>query len=120
MKVIQFKKSGQYTGNCDEVTKALGGTVIYTGQCGSKGIQKTYERGDQCLPLQFSDWIIDINGVVLILSEDQYRALKSVVITEPLVISKQIDDAIKKNIENEQRQGGQFHRLDKVKVEWGT
>ena len=106
MKVIQFKKSGQYTGNCDEVTKAFGGTVTYTGKCGSKDIQKTYERGDQCLPLQFNDWIIDIDGVVLILSEDQYRVLKSVVIAQPFVISKQIDDAINKNITNEQRQGG--------------
>lgn len=108
MKAIKFKKSGPHTGNCNEVTKVLWGTVTYTGQCGSKWIQKNYERGNQCLSLQFDDWIVDINGVILILSEDQYQALKSVVITPPVVISKQIDDAINKNIANEQRQGGKL------------
>ena len=43
MKAIQFKKTGQYTGNHDEVTRLLGGTVTYVGQRGREA-NKTYER----------------------------------------------------------------------------
>lgn len=119
MKAIQFKKIGHYVGNHDEVTKALGGAVTYVGQRGKNETIKTYERGDQHLSLQFDDWVVDIDGVVLILSEDQYRALKSVVIAQPFNIGKQMDNAVKKTIANEQRQGGPLRELDKVGVEWG-
>ncbi|WP_151833771.1 hypothetical protein [Acinetobacter seifertii] len=77
MKAIQFKKTGQYTGNHDEVTRLLGGTVTYVGQRGREA-NKTYERDGETFPIQFDDWLVDIEGVILVLSEKQYEALKSV------------------------------------------
>ena len=41
MKVVQFKKTGNFTGNHDELTKALGGTVTYVGQHGKTETIKT-------------------------------------------------------------------------------
>lgn len=78
MKAIQFKKTGQYTGNCEDVTGLLAGAVTYDGQCGVEGIQITYERDAETFPIQFDDWIVDIDGVIFVLSEKQYEALKSV------------------------------------------
>ena len=75
MKAIQFKKTGHYVGNHDEVTKVLGGAVIYVGQRGKNEAIKTYERDNQTFPLQFNDWIMDINGIILVLSDTQYQAL---------------------------------------------
>lgn len=77
MKSIQFKKTGFYTGNHGEVTKILGGAVNYIGQHGKNDAIKTYERDSQTFPLQFDDWIIDLNGKILVLNEDQYQEFLS-------------------------------------------
>jgi hypothetical protein len=77
MKSIQFKKTNHYTGNHDEVTEMLGGTVVYIGQCGKTETIKSYERDNQTFQLQFDDWIVDIDGVILVLSGIQYQAFIS-------------------------------------------
>gem|GEM_PF-788502 len=79
MKAIQFKQTNCQLmgGNLQEITSKLGGTIAYTGKCGSTDIQKTYERDNQTFPLQFDDWIVDIDGVILVLSDIQYQAFIS-------------------------------------------
>ncbi|HDI1573489.1 TPA: hypothetical protein PKR33_000956 [Acinetobacter baumannii] len=104
MKAIQFKKTGQYTGNCDEVTRLLGGTVTYAGQRGREA-NKTYERDGETFPIQFDDWLVDIEGVILVLSEKQYQALKSVAY-KPMGLGGAISRHVNKYLNQQQRQGG--------------
>ena len=112
MKAIQFKKTGYYVGNHDEVTKVLDGAVVYVGQREGNEAIKTFERDNQAFPLQFDDWIVDLNGVILVLDDMQYQAL----VAETAIAKKQIDDqkqigqiihnSIKAVILRDQRQGG--------------
>lgn len=104
MKAIQFKKTGQYTGNCDEVTRLLGGTVTYVGQRGREA-NKTYERDGETFPIQFEDWIVDINGVIFVLSEKQYNALKSVAYKH-IGLGEAIARHVNEYLSQQQRQGG--------------
>ncbi|MCO9048466.1 hypothetical protein [Acinetobacter sp. UC24323] len=104
MKAIQFKKTGQYTGNCDEVTRLLGGTVTYAGQRGGEA-NKTYERDGETFPIQFDDWLVDIEGVILVLSEKQYQALKSVAY-KPIGLGEAISRHVNEYLNQQQRQGG--------------
>ena len=112
MKAIQFKKTGHYVGNHDEVTKVLGGAVIYVGRRGENKAIKTYERDNQTLPLQFNDWIMDINGIILVLDDTQYQALiaeKSIAkkqIEPPKDLGQMIGNAVKAVIKKESRQSG--------------
>ena len=112
MKAIQFKKTGHYVGNHDEVTKVLGGAVIYVGQRGENKAIKTYERDNQTLPLQFNDWIMDINGIILVLDDTQYQALiaeKSIAkkqIEPPKDLGQIISDEVEAMINRERLQGG--------------
>lgn len=123
MKSIQFKQTGNYVGNSDKVVAILGGTLTYTGQRGSSEsenyiVEKTYERDNKCFPLQFDDWIIDINGVIIVLSDEQYRALLS--IKRPLglgeALALHINDAVKKEIERGFSQGGFIQKDQKLQV----
>ena len=112
MKAIRFKKTGHYVGNHDEATKVLGGAVIYVGRRGENKAIKTYERDNQTLPLQFNDWIMDINGIILVLDDTQYQALiaeKSIAkkqIEPPKDLGQIISDEVKAVINRERLQGG--------------
>ncbi|MDC4687519.1 hypothetical protein OHV80_08825 [Acinetobacter baumannii] len=104
MKSVQFIKVGHYSGNCDEVTRLLGGTVTYVGQHGREA-NKTYERDGETFPIQFNDWIVDIDGVILVLSEKQYDALKSVAYKH-IGLGEAIARHVNEYLSQQQRQGG--------------
>ncbi|HFE9914465.1 hypothetical protein AB719_17320 [Acinetobacter baumannii] len=104
MKAIQFKKTGQYTGNHDEVTRLLGGTVTYVGKRGREA-NKTYERDGETFPIQFDDWLVDIDGVILVLNEKQYEALKSVAYKH-MGLGEAIARHVNEYLSQQQRQGG--------------
>jgi len=112
MKAIQFKKTGYYVGNHDEVTEALAGAVIYVGQRGKNEAIKTYERDNQIFPLQFNDWIMDIDGIILVLDDTQYQALmaeKAIAkkqIEPPKDLGQIISDEVEAVINRERLQGG--------------
>ena len=104
MKVIQFKKIGNRTGNHDEVARAVGGSISYATKCGSTDIQLTYERDNKSFPLQFNDWIVDADGVVFVFSPDQYQ--KFLTLLPP---RESLGDLIGKAVREviiEQRHGG--------------
>lgn len=105
MKAIQFKKTNHYTGNHDEVTEMLGGTVVYIGQRGKTETIKSYERDNKTFPLQFDDWIVDIDGVFIVLSDVQYQALISKLSTQKS-LGDAIGEAVRNVIKKEQGQGG--------------
>lgn len=94
------------------MTKVLGGAVIYVGRRGENKAIKTYERDNQTLPLQFNDWIMDINGIILVLDDTQYQALiaeKSIAkkqIEPPKDLGQIISDEVKAVINRERLQGG--------------
>lgn len=122
MKSIQFKQtnSPMTVGNDVEVFAILGGSITYSGSGRGEDfvIQKTYERDNKCFPLQFDDWIVDINGVIFVLSDEQYRALLS--IKRPLglgeALALHINDAVKKEIERGVSQGGFIQKDQKLQV----
>lgn len=105
MKAIQFKKTNHYTGNHDEVTGMLGGTVVYIGQRGKTETIKSYERDNQTFLLQFDDWIVDVDGVILVLSDVQYQAFLSL-LSPQKSLGDAIGEAVRNVIKKEQRQGG--------------
>lgn len=105
MKAIQFKKTNHYTGNHDEVTGMLGGTVVYIGQRGKTETIKSYERDNQAFPLQFDDWIVDIDGVILVLSDVQYQAFLSL-LSPQKSLGDAISEAVRNVIKSEKMQGG--------------
>ncbi|MDR9699487.1 hypothetical protein RJC83_01730 [Acinetobacter baumannii] len=109
MKAIQFKKTGQYTGNCEDVTSLLSGAVTYGGQCGVAGTQITYERDGGVFPIQFDDWIVDIDGVIFVLSEKQYEALKSVAYKH-IGLGEAIARHVNEYLSHQQRQGGLLYK----------
>lgn len=105
MKSIQFKKTNHYTGNHDEVTEMLGGTVVYIGQRGKTETIKSYERDNQTFPLQFDDWIVDVDGVILVLSDVQYQAFLSL-LSPQKSLGDAISEAVRNVIKSEKMQGG--------------
>lgn len=112
MKAIQFKKTGTFTGNDEEIQALFGGHFCYMGKGRLKDIEMYFERGSQSLPIRFDDWIVDLNGVILALDGAQYQAL----VAETASARKQTDDqkqlgqmihdSVKAVINREQRQGG--------------
>ena len=112
MKAIQFKKTGTFTGNDEEIQALFGGHFCYMGKGRLKDIEMYFERGSQSLPIKFNDWIVDLNGVILALDGAQYQAL----VAETASARKQADDqkqlgqmihdSVKAVINREQRQGG--------------
>ena len=112
MKAIQFKKTGTFTGNDEEIQALFGGHFCYMGKGRLQDIEMYFERGSQSLPIKFNDWIIDLNGVILVLDGAQYQAL----VAETASARKQADDqkqlgqmihdSVKAVINREQRQGG--------------
>lgn len=112
MKAIQFKKTGTFTGNDEEIQALFGGHFCYMGKGRLQDIEMYFERGSQSLPIKFNDWIIDLNGVILVLDGAQYQAL----VVETASARKQTDDqkqlgqmihdSVKAVINREQRQGG--------------
>lgn len=109
MKSIQFKKTNYQlmSGNCEEVRTVLGGSITYTGSGRGEDliIQKTYERDNQTFPLQFDDWIVDIDGVILILSDVQYQAFLSL-LSPQKSLGDAISEAVRNVIKSEKMQGG--------------
>lgn len=111
MKAIQFKKIGTFVGNHEDVQELFGGVITYSGKGRGAGIQMTYECGIQNQVLQFDDWIVDLNGVILVLDDIQYQAL----LLETLIAKKQINNqkklgqiihnSIKAVIQRDQRRG---------------
>ena len=112
MKAIQFKKTGTFTGNAEEIQALFGGHFCYTGKGRLEDIEMYFERGSQSLPIKFNDWIIDLNGVILVLDGAQYQAL----VAETASARKQTDDqkqlgqmihdSVRAVINREQRQVG--------------
>lgn len=112
MKAIQFKKTGTFTGNDEEIQALFGGHFCYMGKGRLKDIEMYFERGSQSLPIRFDDWIVDLDGVILVLDGAQYQAL----VAETASARKQTDDqkqigqmignAVRTVISREQRQGG--------------
>lgn len=109
MKAVQFIKSNSLltSGNDVEVFAILGGSITYSGSGRGEDfvIQKTYERDNKCYPLQFEDWIVDIDGVILVLTDEQYQALLTVVNPQKS-LGDLIGDAVRKVIKEERRKGG--------------
>lgn len=122
MKSIQFKKTNYQlmSGNCEEVHTVLGGLITYAGSGRGEDliIQKTYERDNKCFPLQFDDWIVEIDGVIFVLSDERYQALLS--INRPLSLGEalalHINDAVKKEIKQGFSQGGFIQKDQKLQV----
>lgn len=112
MKAIQFKKTGTFTGNDEEIQALFGGHFCYMGKGRLKDIEMYFERGSQSLPIRFDDWIVDLDGVILVLDGAQHQAL----VAETASARKQTDDqkqlgqmihdSVKAVINREQRQGG--------------
>lgn len=112
MKAIQFKKTGTFTGNAEEIQALFGGHFCYTGKGRLEDIEMYFERGSQSLPIKFNDWIIDLNGVILVLDGAQYQALVAETASarkqtdDQKQIGQMIHDSVKAVISREQRQGG--------------
>ena len=112
MKAIQFKKTGTCTGNDEEIQALFGGHFCYMGKGRLKDIEMYFERGSQSLPIGFDDWIVDLDGVILVLDGAQYQAL----VAETASARKQTDDqkqigqiigdSIKAVIKKDQQRGG--------------
>ena len=112
MKAIQFKKTGTFTGNDEEIQALFGGHFCYMGKGRLKDIEMYFERGSQSLPIRFDDWIVDLNGVILALDGAQYQALVAEAASarkqtdDQKQIGQMIHDSVKAVINREQRQGG--------------
>lgn len=112
MKAIQFKKTGTFTGNDEEIQALFGGHFCYMGKGRLKDIEMYFERGSQSLPIRFDDWIVDLDGVILVLDGAQYQALVAETASarkqtdDQKQIGQMIHDSIKTVISREQRQGG--------------
>lgn len=112
MKAIQFKKTGTFTGNDEEIQALFGGHFCYMGKGRLNDIEMYFERGSQSLPIGFDDWIVDLDGVILVLDGAQYQAL----VAETASARKQTDDqkqigqiigdSIKAVIKKDQQRGG--------------
>ena len=112
MKAIQFKKTGTFTGNDEEIQALFGGHFCYMGKGRLQDIEMYFERGSQSLPIRFDDWIVDLDGVILVLDGAQYQAL----VAETASARKQADDqkqlgqmihdAIRSSIKNDQQRSG--------------
>lgn len=112
MKAIQFKKTGTFTGNDEEIQALFGGHFCYMGKGRLQDIEMYFERGSQSLPIKFNDWIVDLDGVILVLDGAQYQAL----VAETASARKQADDqkqlgqmihdAIRSSIKNDQQRSG--------------
>ena len=112
MKAIQFKKTGTFTGNDEEIQALFGGHFCYMGKGRLKDIEMYFERGSQSLPIRFDDWIVDLNGVILALDGAQYQALVAEAASarkqtdDQKQIGQMISDSIKSSIKNNQQRGG--------------
>lgn len=112
MKAIQFKKTGTFTGNDEEIQALFGGHFCYMGKGRLKDIEMYFERGSQSLPIRFDDWIVDLDGVILVLDGAQYQALVAETASarkqtnDQKQLGQMIHDSVKAVINREQRQGG--------------
>lgn len=112
MKAIQFKKTGTFTGNDEEIQALFGGHFCYMGKGRLKDIEMYFERGSQSLPIGFDDWIVDLDGVILVLDGAQYQALVAETASarkqtdDQKQIGQMISDSIKSSIKNNQQRGG--------------
>ncbi len=112
MKAIQFKKTGTFTGNDEEIQALFGGHFCYMGKGRLQDIEMYFERGSQSLPIKFNDWIVDLNGVILVLDGVQYQALVAEAASarkqtdDQKQIGQMISDSIKSSIKNNQQLGG--------------
>lgn len=112
MKAIQFKKTGTFTGNDEEIQALFGGHFCYMGKGPLKDIEMYFEQGSQSLPIRFDDWIVDLDGVILVLDGAQYQALVAETASarkqtnDQKQLGQMIHDSVKAVINREQRQGG--------------
>ena len=112
MKAIQFKKTGTFTGNDEEIQALFGGHFCYMGKGRLKDIEMYFERGSQSLPIRFDDWIVDLNGVILALDGAQYQALVAEAASarkqtdDQKQIGQMVSDSIKAVIKKDQQRGG--------------
>ena len=112
MKAIQFKKTGTFTGNDEEIQALFGGHFCYMGKGRLKDIEMYFERGSQSLPIKFNDWIVDLNGVILVLDGAQYQALVAETASarkqadDQKQLGQMISDSIKAAIKKDQQRGG--------------
>ena len=112
MKAIQFKKTGTFTGNDEEIQALFGGHFCYMGKGRLQDIEMYFERGSQSLPIKFNDWIVDLNGVILVLDGVQYQSLVAETVSarkqtdDQKQLGQMIHDSVKAVINREQRQGG--------------
>ena len=112
MKAIQFKKTGTFTGNDEEIQALFGGHFCYMGKGRLQDIEMYFERGSQSLPIRFDDWIVDLNGVILALDGAQYQALVAEAASarkqtdDQKQIGQMVSDSIKAVIKKDQQRGG--------------
>ena len=112
MKAIQFKKTGTFTGNDEEIQALFGGHFCYMGKGRLKDIEMYFERGSQSLPIGFDDWIVDLDGVILALDGAQYQALVAEAASarkqtdDQKQIGQMVSDSIKAVIKKDQQRGG--------------
>ena len=112
MKAIQFKKTGTFTGNDEEIQALFGGHFCYMGKGRLKDIEMCIERGSQSLPIKFNDWIVDLNGVILVLDGVQYQSLVAETVSarkqtdDQKQLGQMISDSIKAAIKKDQQRGG--------------
>jgi len=112
MKAIQFKKTGTFTGNDEEIQALFGGHFCYMGKGRLQDIEMYFERGSQSLPIKFNDWIVDLNGVILVLDGVQYQALVAETASarkhtdDQKQLGQMVSDSIKAVINKDQQRGG--------------
>ena len=64
------------------------------------------------MPIKFNDWIVDLNGVILVLDGVQYQSLVAETVSarkqtdDQKQLGQMIHDSVKAVINREQRQGG--------------
>ena len=106
MKAIQFKKSDcQLSGtNHQEICKQLDCEVEFIGGIWNVSKIAKIKTKYQEIYIQLGNWIVEQNGILMVLIDDEYKLLQLDKRTQD--ICEQLNDAVKKVIRSEQRQGG--------------
>ena len=78
MKAIQFQKTDcRLSGHNDqEIMNILGGTFEFEG-CGTGRITTFKADNGQEKPIQLDDWILEFDGALVVLSNEEYQLLQS-------------------------------------------
>ncbi len=110
MKAIQFKKTDceSFGNNCTEINKEFGGSVEFTSGIWNISKIAILKTNDQELYIRLGDWILKKDGVLVILTNDEYQLLQSEQAVKD--IREHIDRQIRVCITRDQRQGGMLSR----------